>query len=582
MSWIKVAAQLAALGLSACAGIGPLVLGGHDHQPHGRTEQTSSFAPSARAPVAFSSPPLSPPALMAHIETLSSDAFEGRAPATPGEQLTIDYISNAFAAAGLQPGARDAQGALSWFQDVPIVTATLTNAPSLTVNGRDGARAYAFGEQEIVWTKRLEPRVAIENADLVFVGYGVVSPELGWNDYAGLDMAGKIAVILINDPDFDTGDDRGFRGRAMTYYGRWVYKFEEAARQGAAGALIIHQTQPAAYPWAVVQSSWSGEQVALPPNPALPNPVAVEGWVTETVARELFQRAGLDFDAERMRAQRPTFTPVRLGDLKASMTLETSIDHTSSRNVVGVLHGREAAVEAVLYTAHWDHLGRCPAVDGDDICNGAADNATGVAGLIELARRFANDGRVRRSIGFVAFTAEESGLLGSAYYAGHPGFAPANIAAAINMDGLNTVGPARDVVVVGYGQTDLQDTLARFAQGQSRTVIPEAFPERGSFYRSDHFNLAKIGVPVLYANSGLDLVDGGVERGRARSDEYVAQRYHKPADEIQPDWDLTGAARDLQLLHDVGREIAMGAAWPAWSQTSEFRSIREDSKAQRQ
>jgi Zn-dependent M28 family amino/carboxypeptidase len=509
--------------------------------------------------------PLSPAALLSHIEVLSSDAFEGRAPATHGEELSIEYISEQFAAAGLQPGVNG-----SWVQDVPMAIAEVTNNPTLRI----GDNAYAYGTDFVAWTKRQnEAHVSLENAELVFVGYGVTAPENNWDDWGDVDVRGKIVVFLINDPDFDTGDDRGFGGRRMTYYGRWTYKFEEAARRGAAGALIIHEDAAAAYPWPVVNSSWTGPQYDLVQPDHGAGRVAVEGWITNQVARTLFQRAGLDFDAERRRAQNRGFRPVPLNQ-RASITLETRLTTQMSHNVIGVLPGRDRPNEAVLYGAHWDHLGHCTPVDGDDICNGALDNASGVSGLIELARQFRADGPTQRSVAFIAFTGEESGLLGSQHYAENPIFAPRDTAAMINMDGLSVVGPAHDITIVGFGQNDLQDRLAEAARAQGRRVSPEAFPERGSFYRSDHFNLARIGVPVLYAGGGNDLVNGGAERARQLSDAYIASRYHKPDDEIQPDWNLTGAEQDLRLLYAVGRGVADSDAWPQWSASSEFRAAR--------
>lgn len=551
-----------ALGLASCSAM----RGGTEPPTPIATPQPSADA--SRDFPAFQHPPLSPSALLGHVERLASDEFEGRAPGTHGEELTVDYISRAFGALGLEPAVDGA-----WVQNVPIATAQVTNNPTLSL----GQGRYAFGTDFVAWTKRLEPHTAIANAELVFVGYGVVAPENNWNDYAGIDMHGKIAVILINDPDFDTGDDRGFGGRAMTYYGRWVYKFEEAARQGAAGAIIIHEDAAAAYGWGTVQSSWSGPQVDLVRADAGASRVQVEGWIQNRVAQELFTRAGLDLAVERRRAQQRGFTPISLRQ-RGSIALDTTITQSQSRNVVGVLRGRLRPQEAVLYSAHWDHLGRCTPIDGDDICNGALDNATGVAGLIELARRYSGMPRPERSVAFIAFTAEESGLLGSAYYAAHPVFAPADTAAMINMDGLSVTGPARDITVVGYGQTNLDQMLSEAADGQRRVVSPEAFPERGSFYRSDQFNLAKIGIPVLYTGSGIDLYNGGTARGRALADEYIATRYHKPSDEISPDWDMTGAMRDLQLLYDVGRRVADSNVWPQWRATSEFRAAREASR----
>jgi Zn-dependent M28 family amino/carboxypeptidase len=519
----------------------------------------------ATASVETTEAPLSPGALLAHVNVLASDEFEGRSPGTRGEDLTIQYITQQFYAAGLQPGVNG-----GWVQDVPMATAEVTNNPTLQI----GDNTYAYGADFVAWTKRQDqPRISLENAELVFVGYGVTAPENNWDDWGDVDVRGKIVVILINDPDFDTGDDRGFGGRRMTYYGRWTYKYEEAARRGAAGALIIHEDAAAAYPWAVVNSSWTGPQYDLVRSDRGAGRVGVEGWITNQVARDLFTRAGLDFDEQRRRAQSRGFTPVSLNQ-RASIALETRIETHASRNVIGIIPGSTRPNEAVLYGAHWDHLGRCTPVNGDDICNGALDNATGVAGLIELARQFRADGPTERSVAFIAFTGEESGLLGSQYYAEHQIFEPRNTAAMINMDGLSVVGPAHNVTVVGYGQNDLQDRLAEAARGQGRVISPEAFPERGSFYRSDHFNLAKTGVPVLYAGSGNDLVNGGAERSRELSEAFIANRYHKPDDEVQPDWNLTGAEQDLRLLYAVGRGVADGDAWPAWSASSEFRAAR--------
>lgn len=523
-------------------------------------------------------PPLSPAALAQHIRILASDEFGGREPASPGEKLTIDYISQTFRAAGLEPGWNG-----SWLQPAPLVEATVEGSPELAVTGADGRKAYTFRDQQVLFSKRPATRQSIVDAPLVFVGYGVVAPELGWNDYAGVDMRGKIAVILINDPDFETPPGHPatgkFGGKAMTYYGRWTYKFEEAGRQGAAGALIVHETAAASYPWAVVQSSWTGPQFDTKRDGDGADRVQIEGWLENGAATELFRRAGLDLATQKAAAQRPGFKPLPM-PLKASVDLNIDLKDSVSYNVVGVLRGRAAPDEAVLYGAHWDHLGSCTPINGDDICNGAVDNASGVSGLIELARRFSSEGRPRRSAVFVAFTAEEQGLLGSAYYARNPAVPANRTVMAINMDGASVNGPTRDVLVVGAGKSELEDTLARFAAAQGRTVKPEEFPERGSFYRSDHFNLAKVGIPVLYASGGLDLVNGGVSRGRELSNDYIANRYHKPQDQFDPNWDLSGQMQDLQLLYNVGRFYADGTQWPNWKPTAEFYPIRQQSMKQ--
>ena len=520
-------------------------------------------------------PPMSPAALAQHIRILASDEFGGREPASGGERLATDYITQMFQAAGLQPGWHG-----QWLQPVPLVEANVTGDPGLTITGADGAKTYSYRDQTVLFSKRTATSETLANAPLVFVGYGVVAPENNWNDYAGIDMHGKIAVILINDPDFETPVGHPttgkFGGRAMTYYGRWTYKFEEAGRQGAAGALIIHETAPAAYPWAVVESSWTGPQFDTKRDGDGSDRARVEGWIQHDVALEVFHRAGLDLDALKAAAQRPGFRPVPM-NVTGSTQLNIAVHDSQSYNVIGVLPGKGAPDEAVLYGAHWDHLGHCTPVNGDDICNGAVDNASGVSSLIELARRYGAEGAARRSAVFVAFTAEEQGLLGSAYYALNPAVPANKTVMAVNMDGAALYGATRDVTVVGYGKSELEDMLARYAQAQGRTIKPEENPERGSFFRSDHFNLAKVGIPVIYAAAGLDLVNGGVARGREVSDDYIAHRYHKPQDEFDPNWDYAGQVQDLQLYYQLGRTYADGAQWPNWKPTAEFYAVRQRS-----
>jgi len=530
--------------------------------------------PGATPTHQFAGPPLSEAALMDHIRTLSSDEFEGRAPGTRGEELTLAYLERTFAAAGLQPGVTLADGTRSWRQETPLVAATLTNTPTLTISGRDGARQYAYATQFSAWTRRLDPTVDIANAPLVFVGYGINAPELGWNDYEGIDVRGRIVVMLINDPDFETGDDHGFGGRAMTYYGRWTYKFEEAGRQGAAGAIIIHETAPASYPWAVIQSSTGSARWDIVRADRGASRAGFEGWIHNDVAMETFRRAGLDFNELKSRAQRRGFRAVPMGSLTGSLRLETRAEQRTTYNVIGVLPGRTRPQETIIYSAHWDHLGRCPAIEGDDICNGALDNATGTAALIELARRFAADGRPERSVAFIALTAEEQGLLGALYYSQHPVFAPRDTVAAINMDGINNLGRTRDIEVVGFGKSEMDDLITRAAQAQGRRVEPDSAPEAGYFYRSDHLHFAQLGIPVLYTSNGIDLLEGGVDRGRALNDAYVANNYHKPSDEVTEEWDMSGGVEDLQLLYAVGRELADSNVWPQWRANAEFRAAR--------
>ncbi len=526
---------------------------------------------------AFAHPPLSADALLAHVRVLASDEFEGRAPGTNGERLTVEYLERSFAAAGLQPGVTLPDGTRSWRQEATLIAATLTNTPTLSISGADGVRQYEYGEGFTAWTKRLDESVDIENAELVFVGYGIVAPELGWNDYEGVDMRGRIAVMLVNDPDFDTGDDRGFGGRAMTYYGRWTYKFEEAGRQGAAGAIIIHQTAPASYPWAVIGSRVSGARFDVVRADRGASRAGFEGWIQESVARETFQRAGLNFDQLRSRAQTRGFRPVPMGSLRGSLSLRTSFEETRTSNVIGVLPGTERPDETIIYSAHWDHLGRCSPINGDDICNGALDNATGTSALIEVARRYSAEGAPDRSVAFIALTAEEQGLLGALYYMQNPVFEPRNTVAAINMDGINNMGPTREIEVVGYGKSEMDDLVTQAAVAQGRRVAPDSSPEAGYFYRSDHLHFAQLGIPVLYTSNGVDMVQGGTERGNALNAAYIANHYHKPSDEVTEDWDMSGGAQDLELLYAVGRRVADSDMWPAWRANAEFRAAREAS-----
>jgi Zn-dependent M28 family amino/carboxypeptidase len=522
----------------------------------------------------FAGPPLSAESLLANTSTLASDEFDGRAPGSNGERLTVEYLERMFAAAGLQPGVTLPNGERSWRQEAVLSAATLLNTPTLTFTGADGARQYVYGEGFTAWTRRLQPNIDVANAELVFVGYGINAPEIGWNDYEGIDVRGKIVVILINDPDFDTGDDRGFGGRAMTYYGRWTYKYEEAGRQGAAGAIIVHQTAPASYPWAVIGSRAVGPRFDIVRADGGASRAGFEGWMQESVARETFQRAGLDFDQLRTRAQTRGFRAVDMGSLTGSISLQTRLEQTRTSNVVGVLPGRTRPNETVIYTAHWDHLGRCAAIDGDDICNGASDNASGTAGLIELARQFAADGAPERTVAFIALTAEEQGLLGALYYQQHPLFAPRDTVAAINMDGINSFGRTHDIEVRGYGKSEMDDLITRAAQAQGRRVEPDSLPEAGYYYRSDHLHFAQLGIPVLYTGRGIDMLEGGRERGRQLAANYVSNNYHKPSDEVTDAWDMSGGVEDLRLLYTVGREIADSSIWPRWRDNAEFRAAR--------
>lgn len=514
--------------------------------------------------------------LQQDVQILSSDAFEGRKPSTPGEEKTVRYIAERMAKAGLQPGNNG-----SWYQDVPLVEITTDPSTTLSFTGKGAPLVLSHGKDVTIWTKRVEEQLSVADSDVVFVGYGINAPERGWNDYAGVDVRGKTVVILVNDPDWEMRDNSGpFDGRAMTYYGRWTYKYEEAARQGAAAAIIVHDSEPAAYGWTTVLSSWTGPQLDMDRANKGSDRVAAEAWITNDAARKLFALADQDFDRLTAAAKVKGFKAVPFAGVKAGTTLRSSIRRSKSKNVVGILPGAQRPDEVVIYTAHWDHLGRCkPDADGDDICNGAVDNATGIAGMLGIAEAFAKGPKPARSLVFLAVTAEEAGLLGSQYYGENPIYPHAKTVGGINLDALNVTGATNDVTVVGYGKSELEAMLQRAAATQGRALVPEATPEKGSFYRSDHFSLAKFGVPMLYAKGGNDIRGKGRDHGMALKEDYTAKRYHQPADEYDPNWDWTGMVEDLALYHDVGRELADGTAWPNWHPTAEFRTLRDRSRA---
>jgi Zn-dependent M28 family amino/carboxypeptidase len=529
---------------------------------------------ASAAPLAAQSPSLSVETLKEVTRTLSSDTFEGRAPTTPAEGITIGYVAGRMAAAGLKPGNGG-----EWFQKVPMVEINANPAMQISVTGGKAPLSFAYKTDMVAVSYRPVAETKIADSEMVFVGYGINAPERGWNDYKGVDVKGKTVIILINDPDYEAKDLKGpFEGRAMTYYGRWTYKFEEAARQGAAAALIVHDTFPAAYPWGVVVSSWTGPQLSLDPGDKPVEATQANGWITGDAATQLMASAGKSLPQLVAAAKKKGFKAVPLG-VKANLSFTNTIRRQASNNVVGILPGKTRPDEYVLYSAHWDHLGRCEPVKGDDICNGALDNATGTAGLIALAEAHAKAGTPDRSILFLAVTGEESGLLGSAWYGAHPLYPHGKTVAGINMDGLNVVGRTRDVTVVGAGKSELEPIMARYAKAQGRVVVPEASPEKGHFYRSDHFSLAKYGVPMIYFDSGEDLVKGGVAAGHAASEDYTVNRYHKPQDEYREDWNWEGAVDDLTLNYQIGRELADGTAWPNWYPTAEFRILRDKSRA---
>jgi len=515
--------------------------------------------------------------LLGHIKTLASDAFEGRAPGTPGEVKTVDYLTTRFQALGLKPGNPDG----TYVQDVPLVGFQATSVTgAVEVGGK--SVGLKFPDEWVAVSRRQAERVEVTNSDVVFVGYGVVAPEYGWDDYKGVDVRGKTLVMLVNDPpapdpaDPSKLDAKVFKGRAMTYYGRWTYKYEIASEKGAAAAVIVHETGPAGYPYAVVQGNAHENFDVAAPGPVT-NRVAVEAWVTLDKAKALLAAAGQDFDALKKAAARRDFRPVALG-ARANLAVVNRLRAVRSRNVVARVEGSDPALksECVVYTAHWDHLGRDASLAGDQVFNGAADNASGTAALLCLAHAFSKvEPPPKRSVVFLAVTAEEKGLLGAKYYATHPLYPLETTLANLNMDVINLWGKTRDVVSLGLGLSTLDPVVAAAAAAQGRTVVPDAEPEKGLFYRSDHFEFVKQGVPAVNARGGVDYVGKPAGYGLRKRDEYTRNDYHKVSDEVKPDWDLTGAVDDLRLLAEVGYRVAEGKTYPEWLPGTEFRARRE-------
>ncbi|UKK84482.1 M28 family metallopeptidase [Sphingopyxis sp. BSN-002] len=519
-------------------------------------------------------PELSLKTLQDVTKELSSDAYEGRAPGTAGEEKTVAFLIKQFEAAGLKPGNNG-----KWTQDVPLVEITPKNATPLTFTGGKTPVTLQYATDYVANSYRVVPRTEIKDSDVVFVGYGINAPEKGWNDYAGLDVKGKTVVVLVNDPDWQTKENKGeFNGRAMTYYGRWSYKYEEAARQGAAAVLIVHDTEPAAYGWNVVESSNTGANYLAESKDGGAKETAANGWIQLGKAKELFASAGQDFDKLRAAAGKKGFKPVALTGVKASLSFDNEISKKMSHNVIGVLPGAKRPDEYVLYTGHWDHLGRCTPVNGDDICNGAVDNASGIAGLVTLAQAYQKAGAPDRSVVFLAVTAEESGLLGSKFYAENPIFPLAQTVGGVNMDSLNPNGPAKDIVVVGRGKSQLDAYLEKIAKAANVTIVDEPTPEKGFYYRSDHFSFAKLGVPFFNFGAGEDLVDGGKEAGKKASEDYEKNRYHAPGDEYDAIKNWDGMLGDLKLFYAAGRMLASTDAWPNWNEGDEFRAARDKSR----
>ncbi len=503
--------------------------------------------------------------LATHVKTLASDEFGGRAPSSKGEELTLAYLTEQFKALGYQPGNGD-----SFLQQVPLVSIEADANMALHIGGKD----YQYKKDMVMGTSRISAKESIKDSELVFVGYGVNAPEYKWNDYEGLDVKGKTVVMLVNDPGFATKNPELFTGDAMTYYGRWTYKFEEASRQGAAGAIIVHETAPASYPWSVVENSWSGPQFGFQKDNNNMDRVAVEGWVTVDVAKELFTKAGLDFEQAKQRAAEGAYH-VDMGDLTASVEVNSEIKKSVSYNFIATLPGSKKPDEHIIYSAHWDHLGTDKNRKGDQIYNGAHDNATGTGGMIEVAEAFTKLPRhPDRSITFLAVTAEEQGLLGAKYYAANPIIATDKTVANINMDSLNLLGKVKDVSVVGMGKSELDDMLGEAAKMQERTISGDPKPSSGGYYRSDHFAFANLGVPAMYAGGGSEARDEETAQYRKRMSLVLRGCYHQPCDRYRDEWDLSGAVQDLQLFYKVGFDISQQEQWPKWYANSEFQRAK--------
>ena len=502
------------------------------------------------------------------IESLSSDNMQGRNPGTEGGQLAKNYISEQFSLTNLKTFDN------SYFHEVPAVSSTVKDSSFFTISFRDRDRKLNYGSEVVFWSKRNIKNQKIDSSDLVFVGYGIVAPEYNWNDYEGIDVSGKTVVMLINDPGFDTGRLNLFNGRAMTYYGRWTYKFEEAAKQGAAAAIIIHEEEAAAYPWSVVENSWTGPQLDLQRKDLGMSRTILESWISIDVADEIFTFTGFNYDLLKEFALDKTFQAFEMKGLSLTSNINSDISYFSSHNLIGYKEGISKPDEYLIFMAHWDHLGVNKDLTGDQIFNGAADNAAGVAAVIELARKF-DKVQTERSIIFTALTLEESGLLGSAYLAENPPVDLANVVAGFNFDRILPTGKTKDMAVIGYGASELEDILEAELEKEGRYINPDPNPEKGYFYRSDHISFAKKGVPVLYADDGFDLEIGGIEKGFNEIYDYTNYRYHGVDDEYDPSWNLEGFEQTINTLFNISFELSNSNDWPNWYEGNEFREIRD-------
>lgn len=505
-----------------------------------------------------------------HIKVLSSDEFGGRMPFSKYETMTIEYLKSQFEAMGVQPGNKD-----SYFQKVPMVEIEVTNMSSLSFTGNDFDKKYEYKTDFVALTRRVTESIEIANSDLVFAGFGVVAPEYNWNDYENLDVEGKTVLILVNDPGFGTDDNDFFKGNAMTYYGRWTYKYEEAARQGAKGVIIVHDTKPASYPWGVVENGWTGPNLYLKADDDNMSRCEFEGWISLETANDLFTAAGKEAYNFTSEARSREFKSFDLG-LQVSLSFNNQTKFSESNNVAGLVKGSEKPDEIIIYAAHWDHLGTGTAIDGDSIYNGAIDNASGTATLLEIARAFATNEQPKRSVLFLAVTAEEQGLLGSAYYAQNPLYQADKTVGVINMDALMAIGKMKDLTVVGHGQSELDDLAEIVAKKQGRYIIPDPEPGSGHFFRSDHFSFAKVGIPALYAAGSHEHMTKGVDFVKEKAEHYVSTDYHQPSDEYSEDWDLSGMVQDGSLFYEIGSKLSNDiSVWPKWKGGSEFKAIRE-------
>ncbi len=557
-SFMAVLVVAAAVALAACGGSRSQVLG-------------------AQTSIAF--PAIDGNKVLEHTKTLASDEFEGRAPGTHGEDLTVAFITEQFKQAGLKPGNPDG----TYIQKVPMVGLVTDQKAVLAFRKGATERKLAWRDDFVAWTKRVADTVSVDASPMVFVGYGVQAPEFKWDDYKGIDLKGKTMVVLVGDPPVQDPsnpaelDPKMFGGRAMTYYGRWTYKYEIGEKFGAAAVLIVHETEPAGYPFTVVQGKTAEQFSLVAPDKNMGRP-AVEGWITLDQAKALFAMAGKDFDALKKSALSPAFKPVPLG-VTASVTLRNTVRTIDSRNVVGKIEGSDPARknEYVIYTAHWDHFGIGVPVNGDRVYHGAVDNATGVAGLVEIGRAFAAmPVAPKRTMLMLAVTGEEQGLLGSGYYAANPLYPLARTVGVVNMDGLNVLGKTKDITITGLGNSELDDYAQKVAAEQGREIKPDPMPEKGGFYRSDHFPFAQQGVPALASGGGIDFIGKPAGWGRERMAEFTAHDYHKPSDKVKPDWDMSGAVQDLQYYWMVGYRVAQADKYPEWKPGAEFKAKRDE------